>query len=97
MQTLHFPFFFLTMTTLASHSGYYTSRMNPTPSRLLTSSLMIVLSMMISGSIPGISAWDQVKQSELDQRKSINLLLSPSVSLEPTLRCQVWSPSINGT
>ena len=41
MQTLHFPFFFLTTTTPASHSGYCTSRMNPVPSRLFTSSLMI--------------------------------------------------------
>uniref|UniRef100_A0A0D2ZPM1 Secreted protein n=1 Tax=Brassica oleracea var. oleracea TaxID=109376 RepID=A0A0D2ZPM1_BRAOL len=91
MQTLHFSFFFFTTTTLACHSGYCTSRMNLASSRLLTSSLMI------SSSIPGISVWDHARQSELDLRKSINLLFNPSVSLEPTLRCRIWSPSINGT
>lgn len=41
MQTLHFPLFFVTTTTLANHSGYLTSVMNTAFSRFLTSSLMI--------------------------------------------------------
>ena len=41
MHTHHFPFFFFTTTTLASHSGYWTSRMNPAFSRFLTSSLIM--------------------------------------------------------
>ncbi|KAL0716211.1 hypothetical protein Bca4012_065533 [Brassica carinata] len=119
IQTLHLPLFFLTTTTLASHFGYCTLRMNPALSRFLTSSLMIAsleranfllfcligwywgstcsLCMIISGSIPGISTWDQAKQSELDLRKSINLLQSPPCSLVPILRRRIWSPSANGT
>ena len=33
----HFPFFFLTITTLDSHSGYWTGLMTPTSSNLYTS------------------------------------------------------------
>ena len=38
MQTLHFPFFFFTTTGFASHSGYWTSRMEPIFRSLSTSS-----------------------------------------------------------
>lgn len=40
-QIIHVPFFFLTMTTLASQYGYCTSLMNLASSNLLTSSLII--------------------------------------------------------
>ena len=40
MQSRHFPFAFLTSTTLASHSGYSTSLIAPACRSLLTSSLM---------------------------------------------------------
>ena len=40
MQSLHFPFAFLTSTTLASHSRYSTSLIAPMCRSLLTSSLM---------------------------------------------------------
>ena len=38
MHILHFPFFFLTNTGLASHSGWNTSLMNPASKSLCTSS-----------------------------------------------------------
>ena len=40
MHILHFPFSFFTKMTFASHSGKYTSRINPVVSNLLTSSVM---------------------------------------------------------
>jgi hypothetical protein len=36
IHILHFPFFFLTMTTFASHSGYFTSLMKPASNNLCT-------------------------------------------------------------
>lgn len=38
MQTLHFPFFFLTTTVLESQVGYWTSFIVPAAKRRLTSS-----------------------------------------------------------
>ncbi|KAL0696620.1 hypothetical protein Bca4012_063800 [Brassica carinata] len=55
------------------------------------------LCMVISGSIPGISSWDQAKQPELDHKKSISLRLNPSGSLDPICRFHVGFPSIRGT
>ena len=119
MQTLHLSFFFLMTTMLASHSGYWTSLMNPVFYRFLTSSLMISslsganflllclmgwckgstwsLCTITSGSIPGISSWDQAKQSELDRRKSISLHLKPSACPKHIFKFCAGSPSVNGT
>ncbi|WZZ34440.1 hypothetical protein YC2023_017841 [Brassica napus] len=53
--------------------------------------------MITSGFIPRISRWDQAKQPELDERKSIIQFLRIVSSLDPILRFLLESPYVRGT